>query len=116
MRSSLPGSQGAIEEEKEAVDQAFLETSDGIQSDMKPYAELFMIEHAMRSTFVVAGRVLQPQQVPAPVPTIPCVAMGCVRCQNLRGGYQFKWYSRLWGDEYRRSRRPGAWTPGEPEA
>ena len=82
----------------------------------QPHGDLFMVEHAIRSTFLVGGRVVQPQHVPAPVPTVPCVAGGCTRCLTLRGGYQFKWHSHLWGHEYQRKCRAGSWVPGEPEA
>ena len=39
----------------------------------------------------------------------PCRQMGCRRCEEGRGGYQFKWYSRYWAKEYNKMKRPGAW-------
>ena len=81
----------------------------------RPYELLFMVEHAIRPTVHVGGLEVRPQCVPAPVPAIPCDVAGCARCLSLRGGYQFRWYSRFWGREYQRTRRTGSWAPGEAE-
>ena len=43
----------------------------------------------------------------------PCAARGCARCEEGRGGYQFRWYSAAWGAIYNRGRRPGAWKAPE---
>ena len=92
-----------------------MEPSDAIRAAVQPYSELYMIEHDIQKTFVVGGRVLQPQHIPAPVPAVACVAKGCARCASLKGGYQFRWYSGRWGQEYQNNSRAGAWKPGEAE-
>ena len=52
----------------------------------------------------------------APVEIIPCpMQIKCFRCCHGKGGYTFRWYSPHWNDEYMRTRRPGAWAPGENE-
>ena len=78
-------------------------------------AELYSVEHAIRETITLGTQQVTPQQVPSPVPSVACKVPGCVRCSSLQGGYQFRWYSQLWGSEYTEHRRPGSWAPGEPE-
>ena len=78
-------------------------------------AHLYMVEHAMRKTVNIGGVELVPNHMPSPVPSIPCTTPGCERCLTQRGGYQFRWYSQLWEQGYRATRRPGSWLPGEPE-
>ena len=77
---------------------------------------LYEVEHRTRRTVNIYGVELVPQQVSAPVPSIPCAEPTCERCLTQRGGYQFRWYSKLWEKNYRACRRQGSWLPGEPEA
>ena len=76
---------------------------------------IYMVEHAERETINVYGVELGPQKVPPPLPSVPCTEPNCERCLTLRGGYKFRWYSRLWERDYRVCRREEAWLPGEPE-
>ena len=78
-------------------------------------AELYSVEHAIRETITLGTQQVKPQQVPSPVPSVACTVPGCIRCSKLQGGYQFRWYSQLWGSVYTEHRRPGSWAPGEPE-
>ena len=39
----------------------------------------------------------------------------CKRCHEERGGFTFRWFSRLWLEEYELLRGPGRWSPGVPE-
>ena len=75
---------------------------------------LYMVEHAERKTINIFGVELEPQKVPAPLPSVPCAEPACERCLTRRGGYQFRWYSKLWEENYRKGRRQGSWLPGEP--
>ena len=52
---------------------------------------------------------------PGYVKEVPCQQMGCKRCEQGRGGYQFKWYCRYWAKEYNRLRRPGSWEAPQPK-
>ena len=76
---------------------------------------LYSIEHAEQGFVMIDGQKVVPQRIPSPVPTMPCTAASCARCEGLRGGYQFRWYSPKWEEAYLRGARPGAWHPGEPE-
>ena len=77
--------------------------------------ELYSIEHAHAGFVVIDGQVVVPKQIESSVPSRPCSAPSCERCETLKGGYQFRWYSPKWDAEYRKGARPGAWRPGEPE-
>ena len=77
--------------------------------------ELYSIEHADAGFAVINGQVVVPRKIESSVPSRPCSAPSCERCETLKGGYQFRWYSPKWDAEYRRGARPGAWHPGEPE-
>ena len=73
--------------------------------------ELFCIDHAVGPTVTILGRVLTPELVPGPTPTVPCAALGCTRCLKYQGGYQFRWGSTRWAAVYRRNGRAGCWVP-----
>ena len=76
---------------------------------------LYAFEHAMRETVNFLGIEIAPQHSPRPTRTFPCVEPGCERCRTLRGGYKFRWYSRLWESGYRACRWEDSWVAGEPE-
>ena len=38
-----------------------------------------------------------------------CEAKNCPRCEAGRGGYQFKWHSKRWYQDYLKARREGSW-------
>jgi hypothetical protein len=40
-----------------------------------------------------------------------CTDVGCRRCAEGFGGYQFRWYHPSWMAAYLRLKRPGAWMP-----
>ena len=48
------------------------------------------------------------------IPERPCTQRACSRC-NIKGGWQFKWFSPYWVKLYNEQRRPGSWTALEPE-
>ena len=57
-------------------------------------AALDIVEHYSHPYVFVAGRLLAPQKVPTPgTREIPCTEPGCVRCNEAKGGFQFRWFS-----------------------
>ena len=80
-----------------------------------PYDSLYLIKHRTAEYVHVNGVFLKPTEMPSSIPERVCNDPGCVRCAELRGGYQFRWYSTLWKEAYIRMKKPGAWVPGEPE-
>ena len=72
---------------------------------------LTMIIHRMEQEGILpAARV----QGTVHVKETQCQQMGCKRCEEGRGGYQFKWYSQYWAKQYNALKRPGAWEAPEP--
>ena len=45
------------------------------------------------------------------LPWLPCSTANCERCENKRGGFKFRWYSRQWNKIYMQCKRPGSWVP-----
>ena len=80
-----------------------------------PYDSLYLIKHRAAEYVMVHGVLLKPTEIPSSIPEQACHDTGCARCAELRGGYQFRWYSTPWKEAYIRTKRPGAWAPGEPE-
>ena len=64
-----------------------------------------------RHTFDDFGIPVAP--APASVRVVPCEERPCYRCENKRGGFQFKWMHITWMEEYKRAARPGSWDPDE---
>ena len=75
--------------------------------------DLCTIEHAERDFHIIDGQVVVPRQIESSVPSRPCSAPSCERCETLKGGYQFRWYSPKWDAAYRSGARPGSRRPGE---
>ena len=73
--------------------------------------DLWMIRHRHQTTFTVAGHNVTPEVIPGPQPEVPCRTPGCVRCRDLRGGFQFKWFHPRWENAYVELARPGSWLP-----
>ena len=52
---------------------------------------------------------------PSILPSFPrniwCRHLGCSRCGEGRGGYQFRWYHPSWVKAYLSMKRPGSWAP-----
>ena len=72
---------------------------------------LCVIEHRMPETVEIAGFQIMPKKATTKGTfERPCTDLGCERCRTGRGGYQFRWYSAMWYDEYVRNARVGAWT------
>ena len=44
-----------------------------------------------------------------------CTDPQCQRCLSGQGGYQFRWYSALWYEDYLRGSRPNCWKVGDTE-
>ena len=44
------------------------------------------------------------------IPTKACNTVGCARCANKGGGFQFKWADRRWMPFYERIRREGSFS------
>ena len=84
-------------------------------AEAEAFKELYSIEHADAGFAVINGQVLVPRKIESSGPSRPCSAPSCERCETLKGGYQFRWYSPKWDAEYRKGARPGSWCPGEPE-
>ena len=78
--------------------------------------ELYTVEHATVCLVTIGEQTVVPHRVDSPVPSRPCVSRSCARCQSLQGGYQFRWYSPKWSEDYCRLSRAGAWQPREDES
>ena len=46
------------------------------------------------------------------LPWTPCATANCERCKVGKGGYKFRWYSKMWEKDYMKLRREGSWAPG----
>ena len=73
--------------------------------------DLWMICHRHQTTFTVAGHNVTPEVIRGPQPEVPCRTPGCVKCRDLRGGFQFKWFHPRWENDYVELARPGSWLP-----
>ena len=76
---------------------------------------MYTASNAQQDFVIIDGQVIVPEKVPPPVPSRPCLRIPRARCEELRGGYQFNWYSPKWDAAYRSGARPGSWRPGECE-
>ena len=72
---------------------------------------LWDLVHRGRVTFL--GLAAEKVDPPVAAPSRPCMAPNCARCQEGRGGYQFRWYSAAWATNYNRTGRPGSWMAPE---
>ena len=45
-----------------------------------------------------------------------CTQRPCLRCDEGRGGYQFRWYCRYWAKAYNELAREGAWKAPEADS
>ena len=70
-----------------------------------------MILHAAERFVNVGGMRVEAEEVPPSSPNIPCTAVGCMRCKKRLGGYQFRWYSHHWLEDYLALMREGSWAP-----
>ena len=75
------------------------------------YGLLWDVVHRERTT--VWNYMAERVDPPCLVLHRPCLAPHCARCEEGRGGYQFRWYSALWAANYNRIRRPGSWEAPE---
>ena len=76
------------------------------------YGHLHMYIHKVEGEEDILSATLRPRN--DNVREMACRTVGCRRCEEGRGGYQFKWYSRYWAKWYHMSARPGAWKAPEP--
>ena len=47
---------------------------------------------------------------------IECTQQNCNRCDNLSGGWSFRWYDKRWYKMYAKNARPDAWRRGKEES
>ena len=88
-----------------AMYSAFLSVIDSdptiiIDSVKEDCAQLFLINHRPGPTYL-----------PSFPRNIWCRHLGCARCGQGHGGYQFRWYHPSWVKAYLSMKRPGSWAP-----
>ena len=88
-----------------AMYSAFLSVIDSdpsinIDSVKEDCAQLFLINHRPG-----------PTNLPSYPRNIWCRHLGCARCGQGYGGYQFRWYHPSWVKAYLSMKRPGSWAP-----
>ena len=72
------------------------------------FQDLYMVVHQPNGALAPSLRL---PSGTVSLPTRPCLAPRCRRCQENMGGYMFRWYHPAWEDVYLRHKRDGAWSP-----
>ena len=75
--------------------------------------EAFCAQHPhkkneLQQLFVIVHKCVFPPPVWT-LPVMKCSRAYCHRCMQGRGGYQFRWWSQQWDQDYKRLARAGAW-------
>ena len=75
------------------------------------FGHLWTVEH--RKVLSIWDVVATPVEPPVALLHRQCNGVGCLRCQEGRGGFQFRWYCAAWAKYYNQQRRAGAWEAPE---
>ena len=105
-----------------AMPSAFLQYRSTCKGEsLTQIGDLYIIEHRASPILLVTGMTLEVDVPPwgkvrPGIPRFACRAVGCIRCSEERGGYQFKWYHRRWREAYDGLRREGSLSAADLEA